>query len=471
MQIIRNYLYNAIYQLFILIVPLITTPYLSRVLGPSGVGINSYTNSIIQYFILFGSVGIDLYGNRKIAFVRNDKAKMSKTFYELFILRILTICLAYLVFIIFLIFIGKYRVYYLIQSISIIAAAFDISWFFMGVENFGITVLRNFVVKVITLVSIFLFVKSYNNLNIYILIISLSILFGNLTLFPSLHKYLEQIEFRKLRPLKHLKQSLILFVPQVAIQIYWVLNKTMLGILDSVKSAGFFDQSDKIVKIVLAIVTATGTVMLPHVANAFARGEYHKTKEYLYISFSFVSAIAIPMMFGLIAITSKFVPLFLTSQFSNVTPVLMIESIVIILIAWSNVIGTQYLLPTNQNKPYTISVIIGAIVNLVLNVPLIIYLGTVGASIATVFSEISVTLYQLFAIRHQVSFNKMFFEFSKYLISGLVMFLIVFEINQGTPSTWLFIGIEIISGIVIYLLLLLVLRAEIVKRIKAIICK
>ncbi|UQB62625.1 polysaccharide biosynthesis C-terminal domain-containing protein (plasmid) [Lactiplantibacillus plantarum] len=471
MQIIRNFLYNAIYQLFILIVPLVTTPYLSRVLGPSGVGINSYTNSIIQYFILFGSVGIDLYGNRQIAFVRNDKAKMSKTFYELFILRILTICLAYLVFVIFLIFIGKYRVYYLIQSISIIAAAFDISWFFMGVENFGITVLRNFVVKVITLASIFLFVKSYNNLNIYILIISLSILFGNLTFFPSLHKYLEQVEFRKLRPLKHLKQSLILFVPQVAVQIYWVLNKTMLGILDSVKSAGFFDQSDKIVKIVLAIVTATGTVMLPHVANAFARGEYHKTKEYLYISFSFVSAISIPMMFGLIAITPKFVPLFFTSQFSNVIPILMIESIVIILIAWSNAIGTQYLLPTNQNKPYTISVMIGAIVNLILNVPLIMYLGTVGASIATVFSETSVIAYQLFAIRHQVSFNKMFFESFKYLISGLVMFLIVFEINRKTPRTWLFIGVEIISGTIIYLLLLLILRAEIVKRIKTIICK
>ncbi|WP_158160209.1 oligosaccharide flippase family protein, partial [Lactiplantibacillus plantarum] len=184
------------------------------------------------------------------------------------------------------------------------------------------------------------------DLNIYILITVLSILIGNLTFFPSLHRYLVKVNYRELRPIKHLKQSLVMFIPQVAVQIYWVLNKTMLGSLDSVRSSGFFDQSDKIVKLVLAIATATGTVMLPRVANAFAHREYSKTKEYMYASFSFVSAISIPMMFGLIAITPKFVPLFFTSQFSDVIPVLMIESIAIILIAWSNAIGTQYLLPT-----------------------------------------------------------------------------------------------------------------------------
>lgn len=155
MQVIKNYLYNASYQVFILLIPLITTPYLARVLGPTGVGINAYTNSIIQYFILLGSIGVNLYGNRQIAFVRDDKDKMTKTFYEIFLMRIMTITLAYAAFLIFLLLNRNYHVYYLAQSISIIAAAFDVSWFFMGVENFGVTVLRNFVVKIITLISIF----------------------------------------------------------------------------------------------------------------------------------------------------------------------------------------------------------------------------------------------------------------------------------------------------------------------------
>ena len=466
MQIAKNYLYNAIYQVFIIIVPLLTIPYLSRILGPSGIGINSYTNSIVQYFVLFGSIGVDLYGNRQIAFVRDNQVKMSKVFYEIFILRLLTICLAYCLFIAFLTINGQYHAYYLFQSIAIVAAAFDISWFFMGIENFKVTVLRNFIVKLLALFSIFLFVKSYNDLNIYILIIVLSTLIGNLTFFPSLHRYLVKVNYRELRPIKHLKQSLVMFIPQIAVQIYWVLNKTMLGSLDSVRSSGFFDQSDKIVKLVLAIATATGTVMLPRVANAFAHGDYSKTKEYMYAGFSFVSAISIPMMFGLIAITPKLVPLFFTSQFSDVIPVLMIESIAIIFIAWSNAIGAQYLLPTNQ-----VSVIIGAIVNLMLNIPLIIYLGTVGASIATVISEMSVTVYQIFIIHKQLNLHTLFSDLSKYLIAGLVMFLIVLKISLLTPTSWIFILLEITVGIIIYVVLLIFLKAEIINKLKFIMHK
>ncbi|MCT1194037.1 flippase [Lactococcus lactis] len=471
MQIVKNYLYNAIYQVFIIIVPLLTIPYLSRILGPSGIGINSYTNSIVQYFVLLGSIGVGLYGNRQIAFIRDNQVKMSKVFYEIFILRLLTICLAYLLFVAFLTINGHYHAYYLFQSIAIVAAAFDISWFFMGIENFKVTVLRNFIVKLLALFSIFLFVKSYNDLNIYILITVLSTLIGNLTFFPSLHRYLVKVNYRELRPLKHLKQSLVMFIPQIAVQIYWVLNKTMLGSLDSVTSSGFFDQSDKIVKLVLAIATATGTVMLPRVANAFAHREYSKIKEYTYAGFSFVSAISIPMMFGMIAITPKFVPLFFTSQFSDVIPVLMIESIAIIFIAWSNAIGNQYLLPTNQNKSYTVSVIIGAIVNLMLNIPLIIYLGTVGASIATVISEMSVTVYQLFIIHKQLNLHTLFSDLSKYLIAGLVMFLIVFKISLLTPTSWIFILLEITVGIIIYVVLLIFLKAEIINKLKFIMHK
>lgn len=463
MQVVKNYLYNASYQVFILLVPLITTPYLARVLGPTGVGINAYTNSIIQYFILFGSIGVNLYGNRQIAFVRDNKDELTKTFYEIFLMRIMTIILAYAAFLIFLVFIGNYHVYYLAQSLSIIAAAFDISWFFMGVENFKVTVVRNFIVKILTLVSIFTFVKSYSDLYLYIMILSLSLLIGNLTLFPNLKKYIGILNIGQLHIWHHLKPSLVLFVPQIATQIYLVVNKTMLGSMTSVQAAGYFDQSDKMIKMILAIVTATGTVMLPHVANAFMRGEVEKTKQFLYNSFSFVTAVSVPMMFGIAAVAQKFVPLFFTDKFLAVTPLMMIEAVVILLIAWSNALGTQYLLPTNQNAAFTTSVIIGAVVNIIVNIPLILLWGAMGATIATVLSEISVTGYQLYVLRNQVDYKKLFKDTWKYLISGVVMFIVIYLLDGILSDSWLMLVLEVILGIGIYIGLLFITKAKILK--------
>lgn len=466
MQVVKNYLYNIFYQTFVLIVPLVTTPYLARVLGPKGVGINSFTNSVIQYFILFGSIGIDLYGNRQIAFVRDNKEKLAKSFYEIFILRIITIFLSYLTFLFFLFWANQFKIYYLAQSISIIAAAFDISWFFMGVENFAVTVFRNFIIKIITIISIFAFVKNYSNLGLYILILSISLLIGNITLFPSLHKYIGKINVHRLEIIHHLKPSLLLFIPQIATQIYLVLNKTMLGLMVSVTAAGYFDQSDKIIKIILAIVTATGTVMLPHVANAFSRGDYEITRKYLYNSFSFVTALSIPMALGLMAIAPKLIPLFLTQRFDKVIPIMVIESLVIWLIAWSNAIGTQYLLPTNQSKAYSISVIIGSLVNLTINIPLIAWLGASGAAIATVISEAMVTFYQLLVIRKQIDYKKLFLEMYKYLVSGLFMFIIVYTLNIELPVNWLMLIVEILVGIICYLMGLFILKASLLIKIK-----
>lgn len=461
MKVVKNYLYNAAYQIFILIVPLITTPYLARVLGPNGVGINAYTNSIIQYFILFGSIGVSLYGNRQVAFVRDDKSKLTKTFYEIFFMRLITITLAYAIFLIFLALTKQYHVYYLAQSVSIIAAAFDISWFFMGVENFKVTVLRNFVVKIVTLVCIFAFVKSKADLTTYILILSLSLLIGNLTLFPNLRKYIGKFKFSDLQLMQHLRPSLTLFVPQIATQVYLVVNKTMLGSLTSVDAAGYFDQSDKMVKVVLALVTATGTVMLPHVANAFMRGEIEKTKQFLYKSFKFVTVVSVPMMFGLMAVSDKFVPLFFTSKFNSVAPLMMIESVIILLIAWSNALGTQYLLPTNQNKAFTTSVVMGAIVNIIANVPLILLWGANGAAIATVISEFVVTGYQMYAVREQIDLHELFRDTGKFLVSGILMLIAVKIIDSMTPATWLMIICEIVVGIIVYLLGLIIMKTSI----------
>ena len=329
MRIIRNYFYTAGYNLLILLTPLLTVRYISRVLGPTGVGINATTNSIITYFLLFGTVGITIYGNREIAFL------------------------------VFLFFEHQLQIYFFYQSFYIIAGAVDISWYFMGLEDFKKTVLRNMLVKIASVIAIFVFVKTRQDTGIYILILAGSQILGNLTLWPYLRHSVERPNWRQLNLFRHLRPSLALFVPQIATTVYLALNKTMLWQMDSLTAAGFYDYSDKLIKLVLALVTATGTVMLPHIANLFMKQQLERVKQYLYMSFDFVLAIALPMALGVAAVATTLAPLFFGRAFGAVDRLLMIEAPVIILIGMSNVLGQQFLLPTKQTKTYTISVLSG----------------------------------------------------------------------------------------------------------------
>lgn len=463
MKILKNFLWNSSYQLFVLIVPFITIPYVSRVLGPTGIGINSFTNSVVQYFVLLGSLGFTLYGNREIAYHRDDKEAYTKIFWEICLLRALTTLVASLLFFGFVFIYAKFTAAFFMQYFVLFAVIFDISWFFMGMENFRVTVTRNFVIKLISVASIFIFVKSKNDVLIYILIISGSTLLGNLTIFPYLRRYLVPIKFSQLNIWRHLKPSLVLFIPQIAVNIYIVLNKTMLGQLDSVTAAGYFDSSDKVIKISLAVLTATGTVMLPHIANAYAKGEFYLIKKFLVFFFDFASFLAVPMMFGLMAISHNFAIWFFGKKFAAVGLIMQIESIVIPIMAWSSVVGKQYLLPENRNKSYTVAVTIGAILSLVLNIPLILKWGANGAAVATVISELGVTAYELYVISSEINLGLLFKDLWKYLLSGIVMFGVVYYINTAYAFNVKILILSVFVGVLVYMLGLVLLRSAFLK--------
>ncbi|MEO3734477.1 polysaccharide biosynthesis C-terminal domain-containing protein [Lactiplantibacillus plantarum] len=466
MKIVKNYLYNVGYNILILLTPLLTVPYISRVLGPTGVGINATTNSVITYFLLVGTVGITIYGNREIAFIREDFEKRSQVFWEIELLQITTIGLAYLAFCIFLFFQNQLKMYFFYQSFLIIAGAFDISWFFMGLEDFKKTVLRNILVKIISLFAIFVLVKTKNDVGIYILILSLSQLLGNVTLWPYLNRIVRVPKIATLHIFKHLKPSLSLFIPQVAITIYLAVNKTMLWQLDNVTASGYYDYSDKLIKLVLAIVTSTGTVMLPHIANLYARKKMKQVKEYLYISFDFVLFIAIPMCFGIAALATSLAPWFFGSEFTMVNKLLMIEAPVIILIGLSNVIGQQYLLPTKQTRTYTVSVVLGSVTNIVINIPLILKYGVYGAMIATLLSELTVTSYQLIKVRTALKLSKLFANVGKYMFAAVIMFMPVYVLNICMKISALSLFFQILIGLLIYIGMICILQPSILQRIK-----
>lgn len=460
MKLVKNFLWNAGYQVFILLVPLITIPYISRVLGPTGVGINSFTNSIVQYFILFGSLGITTYGNREVAYQRDSKEKLSQTFWEIALLRIVSISAATLCYLLFVFFSHQYQKFYLIQGIMLIGAAFDISWLFMGLEDFKVTVLRNAFVKILSLILIFALVKRSSDTGIYILILAASQTLGYLTLWPYLRRVVSFVPLRRLNLLKHLRPSVALLVPQIAIQIYLQLNKTMLGTFRGVEASGFYDNSDKIIKMVLAIVTATGTVLLPHVAHSFANGDHEAVKRSLVTSMHIILVLAFPMAFGLAAVSGPFTLIFFGHRFASVGSLMAVESAVIVLIGISNAIGIQYLLPTNQLQSYTTSVVLGSVVNIILNVPFISLWGTMGAIVATVVSEATVSAYQIYIIRKQIQVFSLFQGTWKYALSAGVMFLIITSIAQLFNLGVFGILVEVMVGIVAYIIILLLLRPK-----------
>lgn len=462
-SVAKNYVFNLMYQILTMIIPLITTPYLSRVLGAENIGIYSYTLSITTYFILFGSLGVAMYGQREIAYLQDKPKKRSKTFFEILLMRFITLGISLIVFYLSFCLHGQYKMYYLILILEIIANSLDISWFFQGMEEFKKTVFRNTLVKIISVICIFVFVKESSDLYKYFIIYVFSNFLGNLTLWFYLPKYVEKVSMKNLNIFRHLKPTFFLFLPQIATQIYTVLDKTMIGtIVFNKAEVGYYEQAQKIVKFLMTIATSLGTVMMPRIAYTYAKGDMEKLRYYMNKSFSFILILAFPLTFGIISIASKFVPLFYGPGFEKVTSLLIIISPIIVFIGLSNVVGTQYLLPTKQQSKYTISVIIGAFVNLVMNFILIKNYKSIGASISTVFAELSVTAVQFYLVRNQIKIRDVFKIFYKYFIASLIMCLISFIIGYFINSNIVSILIQFFISVVSYFGLLVLMKDEFV---------
>lgn len=458
-SITKNYIYNLSYQILIIVLPIITTPYLSKVLGAENIGIYSYTLSIATYFVLFGSLGITMYAQREIAYAQEDKKERTKIFWEIIILRACTMFISLVVF--YLIYVNgmQYQIYYKILVIELFAACLDISWFFQGIEEFKKTVLRNAVIKIISVTSIFIFVKTKEDLIIYFIIYVLSNLLGNVSLWYYLPRYLSKIGIRDLNIKKHIKPTISLFIPQIAIQIYTVLDKTMIGkIVGDMSEVGNYEQSQKIIKMSLTLITSLGTVVSPRIANTIANNKKEEMEKYLSNSFNFVWFLGIPIMFGIMAVAAKLVPWFLGEEFEKSVAILMIGSPIIMAIGLNNVSGVQYLIPAKKQNIFTRSVVIGAIFNFSLNLILIPQLKAIGAIISSVLAETLILLVQLLYIRKEISLKMVYNNSIKYIISGLIMFIVTFVVGIYMKPSIITTFIQVIIGVCIYNIMLTILR-------------
>ncbi len=454
----KNYIYNLTYQILLLLTPLITAPYLSRVLGADGVGTVSFAESIVSYFTLFATLGIATFGQREISYVQDDKAKLSRVFWETKALQIITSLAVLSVYVVFALLQAN-RVLYLVLSFNIIAVLVDVVWLLQGLEEFGKIVFRNIVFKVLSIVYIFTAVKSRDDIVKYVFGIAFFLFLSNASLWVYVSKYVGKPDLKEIRPFKNIRVVLSLFIPTVAIQIYTVLDKTMIGLItQSAFENGYYEQAIKISKMVLTVVTSLGTVMIPRIGYHYGRGETETVNKLMYRGYRFVWFLGIPLCFGLIGTASNFVPWFFGTGYEKVIPLLVILSFLIPAIGISNVTGLQYLVPTKRQNVLTSTVLIGAGVNFALNLVLIRSFQSTGAAVASVAAETTIALTQLYFVRKELSVREIFFSSWHYLVAGGVMLALLKVLGNIWSSSVLYTGMLVVAGAVTYSVVLLIFQ-------------
>lgn len=443
----KNFLYNVLYQILLVILPLITAPYISRTLGATAVGVYSYTYSVAYYFLLIAMLGIGNHGNRSIAAVRDDRKKLNKTFSSIYSLQVITFSIAILAYAIYLVlFVKDNRLIVLLQLIYVTSGLFDIGWLFFGLEQFKLTVARNTLIKISTVVLMFVFVHKPSDLWKYTLIMSAGTLFSQAYLWLYVKKYVSFEKCSVKEITSNIKPVLILFIPVLAYSIYKVMDKIMLGNMSSYDQVGFYNNAEKIINIPMGIITALGTVMLPRMSNIVANGDKKRVDDYIRISAKLVTLLSSAIAFGLMGVSSVLAPVFFGDEFIACGEIIRLLSVTVFFIAWANVIRTQYLIPNKRDSIYLTSTMVGAILNLIINWMLIPKYQANGAAFGTIVAELSVMLVQMVAVKNELPMRKYIMSYSPILIIGLIMAVLVDRIGIKLGVSVSTLAIQILAG-------------------------
>ena len=448
----KNYLYNLVYHLSIMVLPLLVTPYIARVLGAENNGLYAFSSTIVCYFIMFGKLGLDNYGNRSIAFCREDITQRSRTFISIYAIQLCTSAVSVALYVgVVGVFFQQNAVLYKIQLIYVLSVLFDVSWFFYGMEKFRLTTLRSLLTRGLLIVSVFLFVHTENDLHIFTFLMAMSFLLEQIILFLFVFRYVRWVRVKLADIRVHFIPNLKLFIPLLALSVYNWMDKIMLGFIVDKESVAYYNYAESIINLPKGIITALGTVMLPKIANMVANNELEASRSAMGRSMKFIGFIACALCFGIAAMSPVFVPWFLGPQYMPTILLTLELAIVMIPMSIIDVIQTQYLIPFKLDHIYIRSVIAGAGVNLALNSGLIPLLGASGAVIATLGAQVTVAGYQLYKIRKAYPLRRLLKAFGPYLLSGAAMFAAVFSMQSLALSPVALMGLQLITGAAVYM--------------------
>lgn len=451
---VKDIFYNAIYQDFLIVLPLLTIPILSRRIGSTGLGIYGYVFSISQFLMTVIAVGMNPFRIRNIAKSRKDKKALSLQFWNIYFIQFLiglSVSFLYIAYIYF--FDVKYKNLYLIQLIFIVGLTLDISWFFQGIEEFSKVVIRNTVIKLSSVLLIIIFVSTKDDLWIYVFITSITNFLGSLVFWLSIHGKVGKPIFNS-NVFKQLwKPAFIILTPQLFMQVYTTLDKTIVGYFVDPTELSYYDQSQKIARIILAVLTSITIVMLPKISKAQAEGKSENILVYTKKSFDYTIIIAL-ILFSVVFINTKeFVPWFFGENFKPMTINMLISCLIIVVSPIGGVFANQFAIAIEKDKEYAYPMIIGAIVSIIGNVAFVPTYGAVAATIVLVVVELLVFFFRVFFVRKEI---KISYFFGKNVILFFIVNLTLttwayYFLPQLFSSSFLDMAIKSIMIFIIYL--------------------
>lgn len=465
MKVLKNYAYNLSYQLLLIILPVITTPYITRVFSSDDLGTYGYFNSIVTYFILLATLGVANYGTKEIS---GHRKEIRRNFWGIYTLQLGATILSGTLYAILCLSLPSMQdsVAYIL-GFSLLSKGLDISWLFQGLEDFRKIIVRNITVKLVGVISIFLFVKSAKDLYLYVFLLTIFELLGQLSMWVPDREFIGKPHIDINHAKKHLKPVILLFLPQIAISLYVTLDRTMLGALASKTDVGIYDQALKLVNILLTLVTSLGSVMLPRVSSLLSQSDYKSVKKMYQMSFLIYNSVIFPIIAGMLIVNDDFVQFFLGRDFQDARYAIAIMMFRMFFIGWTNIMGIQILIPHNKNKEFMISTTVPAIVSVGLNLIFLPNLGFIGAAIVSVLTEALVWGIQLHFTWSYLKEVPIIGSMFKIVIASGIMYAFLVSMKSVVHvSPAINVALYALLGGVIYVALILLFKVVNLKELK-----
>lgn len=449
-----NFIYQFLYQGIMLIIPLILSPYLTRTLQETALGVYSYVDSIAYYFVLLAMLGIMRYGQRIISQESGNEIKLRKAFWSLFSIHIVFSVIAIILYVFFIkIFVTENIIIYYIEILYVVSALFDITWLFYGLENFRSVVIKNAIVRIVDLMLIFIFVHRPEDLWKYTLINVGGILAGQMVMLPQAISIVKPIKFSSSDVKKHIKPLFVFFISVVAASLYTVFGKTLLGIMTIKENVAFYEYSNKIINIPKSIIIIIGTVMFPRACKMASIGDMEGQKRYIKYSFYLTSFIGMGAIFGLLSVADSFVILYYGPAFDICGDIIKCLAPLIYIIGVGDIVRTQFMIPNAMDVQYSVCIVLNAIINIIISVVLIPVLGIYGAVLGTIAAEIFGLIYQMVVCKKYLRFKDILYSALPFGIIGLLMYIVLSAFVSSLSVSFVHLTFELMLGIAIYMFL------------------
>lgn len=459
--LIFNSFFNVLYKTLNVVFPLITTAYVSRVLGASGMGEISSVQNITQYFVMLSCLGIPTYGIREIAKCSSNIEKRRQIFSELFLINFLSTLLCSMVYYGSFLFIDigyEKKLLFIISGISIILNFFNVEWFYQGIEKYRFIALRNFCVKIILIICIFLFVKTSHDTIIYLLLLIIGTGGNNILNVICLKKNNIYLVFKNLFIRRHIKNIIVLLCITISVELYTMIDTTMLTILCESDVVGYYANSIKMIRMIVTVLTGISGVLLPRISKYIAEGNISESEVLINKALGIVFLISLPCMLGVQICSKEIVLSLFGNSFFNAIPTIQILSLLIMIITLSNLFTSQVLMTFGFENKIMIATIAGSIVNVILNCLFIPRYYQNGAAVASIFGELTVLLVAFFMSKKLVKYNFILSDIVKDIISAFFMCLLILSLKRHFKSNFGTLVLEIVLGCCSYFIVNFLLK-------------